>query len=95
MTGLFEESVEFGMWEVSDDPGAVRLALSGELDDPRRTTAAGTAPERRESRAVTSESVLSARTSGPFDNESGARAAREQRCVAARSAGGVLHHQGA
>ena len=30
--GLFEESVEFGMREVLDDPGAVRLVLSGELD---------------------------------------------------------------
>lgn len=32
MTGLFEDSVEFRMREVSDDPQAVRLALSGELD---------------------------------------------------------------
>ena len=32
MTGLFEESVEFGMREVIDDPGAVRLVLTGELD---------------------------------------------------------------
>lgn len=32
MTGLFEERVEFQMREVLDDPDAVRLALSGELD---------------------------------------------------------------
>ena len=32
MTGLFEERVEFRMREVSDDPAAVRLALTGELD---------------------------------------------------------------
>jgi anti-anti-sigma factor len=32
MTGSFQESVGFGMREVFDDPGAVRLVLSGELD---------------------------------------------------------------
>lgn len=32
MTGLFEERVEFRMREVLEDPDAVRLALSGELD---------------------------------------------------------------
>jgi anti-anti-sigma factor len=32
MTGSFEESVEFGMREVFDDPDRVRLVVSGELD---------------------------------------------------------------
>lgn len=32
MTGSFEQSVEFGMRELFDDPGAVRLVVSGELD---------------------------------------------------------------
>jgi hypothetical protein len=35
MTGLFEESVEFRIREVADDPETVRLALSGELDGSR------------------------------------------------------------
>jgi len=32
MTGAFEESVEFRMREVFDDPDAVRLVVTGELD---------------------------------------------------------------
>lgn len=32
MTGSFEESVEFAMREVFDEPDAVRLVVSGELD---------------------------------------------------------------
>jgi anti-anti-sigma factor len=32
MTGSFEESVEFRMREVFDDPDAVRLVVTGELD---------------------------------------------------------------
>jgi hypothetical protein len=32
MTGSFEESVDFRMREEFDDPEAVRLALTGELD---------------------------------------------------------------
>ena len=32
MTGSFEQSVEFGMQELFDDPDAVRLVVSGELD---------------------------------------------------------------
>jgi anti-anti-sigma factor len=32
MTGSFRENVEFRMREVFDDPEAVRLVLSGELD---------------------------------------------------------------
>jgi anti-anti-sigma factor len=32
MGGTFEESVEFRMREVFDEPGAVRLILDGELD---------------------------------------------------------------
>jgi anti-sigma B factor antagonist len=32
MTGAFHETVDFRMREVFDDPGRVRLVLSGELD---------------------------------------------------------------
>jgi anti-anti-sigma factor len=32
MTGSFHETLEFRMREVFDDPGKVRLVLSGELD---------------------------------------------------------------
>lgn len=32
MTGSFEQSVGFGMRGISDDPGGIRLVLSGELD---------------------------------------------------------------
>jgi anti-anti-sigma factor len=32
MTGPFNEAIEFGMREVFDDPDAVRLVVSGELD---------------------------------------------------------------
>lgn len=32
MTGAFEETVDFRMREVFDDPEAVRLVVSGELD---------------------------------------------------------------